>query len=184
MKRKEIIVNIALAGLFCALICVGAFIKIPIPNLPITMQVFFVLLSGLILPPQTAFLANFSYMFLGLIGIPLFTGGGGIGYVLVPSFGYILGFVAASPIISFFLSKIKKNSFWIFLVAGFIGILIIYAIGVPYFALIMNVYKAGGKSAMWFIKALVIPFIPKEVISTLAAVLVGWKVRPLIEKIK
>lgn len=184
MKRRNIIVNTTLGGLFCALICVGAFIKIPIPNLPITMQVFFVLLSGLILPWKTALIANFSYMTLGLIGIPLFTGGGGIGYIFVPTFGFILGFVLASAVTAAVSGKMKNNSFWHLLLTAFLGILLIYSVGVPYFALSVNVYNGGGKSLLWFIQAGVLPFIPKEIISALAAALTAYKIRPLIAKIK
>lgn len=184
MKRKNLIADIAVSGLFCALICVGAFIKIPIPNLPITMQVFFVLLSGMVLSPKTAFFASFSYMFLGLIGIPLFTGGGGLGYVFIPTFGYIIGFTVASPVMALILKKIKKNQFFIMFLIGLLGILIIYSIGVPYFALITNVYKNGGKSAMWFINTLVLPFLLKEFLSALAASLLAYKLRPIMLKIK
>ncbi len=182
MKRKKLIFDIALAGLFCTLICVGAFIKIPIPNLPITMQVFFVLLAGLVLEPKTAFFASFTYMFLGLIGLPIFTGGGGIGYVLIPSFGFIIGFVIASFVMSLILHKTKNQPFWLITLVAVFGIIIIYLVGIPYFALITNVINAGDKSAIWFIQALLVPFIPKEIISTIAAILVAYKIRPYISK--
>lgn len=184
MKRKQLIIDIALAGLFCTLICVGAFIKIPIPNLPITLQVFFVLLAGLVLEPKTAFLATFAYMALGLIGLPIFTGGGGLGYVFIPSFGYILSFVIAAPLMSLILKKAGKSPLWLLALVGIFGIVVVYLIGIPYFALITNVYKGGDKTALWFIEALLIPFIPKEVISTAAAILISYKLRPLIASIK
>ena len=160
----------------------GAFIKIPIPNLPITMQVFFVLLAGLVLEPKTAFFAPFTYMFLGLIGLPIFTGGGGIGYVLIPSFGFIIGFVIASFVMSLILYKTKKQPFWLLALVAFLGITIIYIVGIPYFALITNVINTGDKSALWFIQALLVPFIPKEIISTIAAILVAYKLRPILVK--
>lgn len=184
MKRKKLVIDISLSGLFCALICVGAFIKFPIPNLPVTLQVFFVLLSGLILSPKTAFIANFSYLVLGLIGLPLFTGGGGLGYIFIPTFGYILGFNLAAPIIAAIIAISKKNSFWFIFLASMIGIVIIYSVGIPYFALITNVYNKSGKSLWWFIKACVIPFIPKEIIFAFAASAVAYKIRPLMAKIK
>lgn len=184
MKRKNLIVNISLSGLFCALICAGAFIKIPIPNLPITMQVFFVLLSGLLLTPKAAFFANFSYVFLGLLGIPLFTGGGGLGYVFIPTFGFLIGFIVATPIISFILEKSAKVSFWFMSAVAFLGVLIIYLFGIPYFGFIMNVYKGGDHSVLWIIETALIPYIPKEIISTIAAIFVSYKARPVIRKIK
>ena len=184
MKRKRIIIDLSMAGLFCTLICVGAFIKIPIPNLPITMQVFFVLLAGLVLKPKVAFLASFSYLFLGLIGLPIFTGGGGLGYIVIPSFGYIIGFVFASTIMSIVLKFIKNKKFIILLLVSLLGTIIIYLIGVPYFALITNVYKDAGNSFMWFINSLIIPFIPKEIISLVLAALVAYKLIPNLNRIE
>ena len=184
MKRRNLIYNIALAGLFCALICVGSYIKIPIPNLPITMQTFFVLMTGLVLPWKTAFFASISFMVLGLVGLPVFTSGGGIGYVFMPSFGYIIGFVIAVTLMGYVLSKVKKNSFLILLAVAFLGVVIIYIIGIAYFALIANVYNGQGRSFVWILQSTVIPFIPKEIISILAAVLVSYKLRPLVAKFK
>ena len=184
MKRKILIFNIALAGLFCALISVGSYIKIPIPNLPVTMQTFFVLITGLILPWKTAFFASSSFMVLGLVGLPVFTNGGGIGYVFMPSFGYIIGFIVATTAMGLALNKIKKNSFGILLAVTLLGIVIIYAIGIAYFAFIANVYNGQGRSFIWILQSTVIPFIPKEIISILAAVLVSYKLRPLIAKFK
>ena len=89
--------DLTLGGLFTALIGVGAFLKITIPVQPVpmhfTLQFFFVLLCGLWLGPQKGAMAVGGYVLLGLFGVPVFAGGGGLGYVLRPSFGYLLGFV-------------------------------------------------------------------------------------------
>lgn len=184
MKRRNLIYNIALAGLFCALICIGSYIKIPIPNMPITMQMFFVLTAGLVLPWKTALFSSFAFMVLGLVGLPVFTSGGGIGYVFMPSFGFVIGFVAALTIMGLILNKVKKNTFFVLLAVAFFGTVIIYAIGVPYFALIINLYNGQGRSFAWIIQSALIPFIPKELISIFAAVIVSYKLRPLIAKFK
>lgn len=183
MKRKKIIVDTALAALFCTLICVGAFIKIPIPNLPMTMQVFFVLLSGLVLEPKVAFLSAFSYLFLGLMGLPIFTGGGGVGYLLIPTFGFIIGFVFASTAISFIIKYSKRQGFWWFILFSFIGVVIIYLVGIPYFKIITNINTGQNKSFYALFGSLLIPFIPKEIISLTLASLVAFKLRPLFKKL-
>ena len=179
IKIKEI----AVAGLFSAFICVGAYIKIPIPNLPITMQVFFVLLTGLLLKPRTAFFSFFVYVVLGLIGLPVFTGGGGPGYIFVPSFGFVIGFMTAAYVMSVVMSKIQKSGITVMSLVCVLGIIIIYTIGIPYFALIANVYNGADNSAIWFIETLLLPFIPKEIISAVAAVLTAYKIKPLMSKI-
>jgi biotin synthase len=84
--------EIAFCGLFAALIAVGAFIKIPGPIVPFTAQFLFVNLAGILLGKKGGALAVGVYIALGLIGIPIFAEGGGIGYVLNPKFGYLIGF--------------------------------------------------------------------------------------------
>ena len=82
-----------LVALFAALIAVGAFIRIPVPLVPFTMQTFFVVLAGMLLGKKLGAASALVYLAIGLIGIPVFTQGGGIGYVLKPSFGYLIGFI-------------------------------------------------------------------------------------------
>ncbi len=185
MKRKNTIVTLTLAALFCALICVGSFIKIPLPNMmPITLQIPFVLLTGLVLPFKSASLATITYMIIGLIGLPVFSGGGGIGYVLIPNFGFVLGFIAAAMVISVVTEKLRKKTYWQYLLIALLGVAVIYIIGVPYFAFITNVYNNGGRSAIWFIQTVFLPFLPKEIVSALLVSLVAYKIRPLTNKIQ
>lgn len=182
MKRRNLIVTLTLSALFCTLICVGSFIRIPMPNMmPITLQTFFVLLSGLMLPIKASILATVTYMALGLIGLPIFSSGGGLGYVLMPNFGFIIGFVFSSIIISMFAEKLKKSSLRQYFAISLLGVAIIYIIGIFYFALITNVYNKGDNSAIWFIQTVFLPFLPKEIICSLLASLVAYKVRPYIK---
>ena len=83
----------AYTGLFTTLIILGAFIKIPVPVIPFTLQFLFVSLAGLLLGAKYGGLSVFIYAALGLAGLPVFTAGGGITYVVFPTFGYIIGFI-------------------------------------------------------------------------------------------
>jgi len=85
-----------LASFFAGLTAVGAFLRIPFPVVPVTLQVLVVLLSGFIIGPKPAFMAQAAYILLGLAGAPIFTGGGGISYILSPTFGYLLAYMPAS----------------------------------------------------------------------------------------
>ena len=65
MKRKNLIATLTLSALFCTLICIGSFIRIPMPNMmPMTLQTFFVLLTGLVLPIKASALATVTHKFL------------------------------------------------------------------------------------------------------------------------
>ena len=103
MKTKDLV----LCAMFVALIAVGAFIKVPVPVVPFTLQFLFTMLAGLLLGPGNGALAVVIYIVLGLAGLPIFTQGGGPGYIFQPSFGYIIGFAAAG----FFGPTIMKNVF-------------------------------------------------------------------------
>jgi biotin transport system substrate-specific component len=85
-----------LSALFTALTVVGAQIRIPLPYVPLTLQTFFVLLSGFMLGPIYGAVSQIAYLFLGLIGLPVFAEGGGMAYIFKPTFGYLLGFPLAS----------------------------------------------------------------------------------------
>ena len=184
MKRRNLIVTLTLSALFCTLICIGSFIRIPMPNLmPITLQTFFVLLTGLVLPVKASALATVTYMALGLVGLPFFSGGGGLGYVFMPNFGFIIGFVVSSVIMSVVADKPKKHSFSQYFAISLFGVLIIYIIGILYFAFITNVYNKNDYSAIWFIQTVFLPFLPKEIICIILASLSAYKIRPYITKI-
>lgn len=78
MKTKGVIY----CGLFTALIAVGAFIKIPIPVVPFTLQYLFTMLAGLLLGSRLGTLSVLSYMLLGLAGLPIFSEGAESGMCL------------------------------------------------------------------------------------------------------
>ncbi len=184
MKRRNLIVTLTLSALFCTLICIGSFLRIPVPNMmPVTLQTFFVLLTGLVLPIKASTLATVTYMALGLIGLPIFSGGGGLGYVLMPNFGFIIGFCISSVIMSVITEKLKKRTFWQYFAISLLAVAIIYIIGIFYFAFITNVYNKGDNSAIWFIQTVFLPFLPKEIICILLASLTAYKIRPFITKI-
>ena len=79
---------------FTMLTVIGGLISIPVPftSIRLTFQTLFVAVSGLVLGARDGMYAQLAYMLIGLIGLPVFSTGGGIDYVLRPSLGYILGF--------------------------------------------------------------------------------------------
>ena len=80
--------NMVLCAMFTVLVAIGAFIRVPVPFVPFTLQVLFTTLAGLILGPKLGAMSVTLYVALGLLGLPIFASGGGIGYVFQPTFGY------------------------------------------------------------------------------------------------
>ena len=72
-KTRELV----LCALFTALTAVGAFIKVPVPVVPFTLQFLFTMLAGLLLGGRLGAISVGAYAVLGLLGLPIFTEGGG-----------------------------------------------------------------------------------------------------------
>ena len=76
--------NLIIVAMFAALTAIGAFIKVPIPYVPFTLQYLFCALAGLVLGSKLGALSQIVYVAIGLSGVPVFTEGGGIGYIFKP----------------------------------------------------------------------------------------------------
>ena len=126
------------AALCTALIAVGAYIKIPLPSVPLTLQFQFVNAAALLLGKKYGAAASCAYIALGLAGLPVFAGGGGIGYLLRPTFGYVLAFPVGAYIAGAVCSR--KYTFRRALAAGLANLAVVYAIGAAYFYLVSKYY--------------------------------------------
>lgn len=127
-----------MCAMFTVLIAVGAFIKVPIPVVPFTLQFLFTMMAGLLLGGRLGEISVTIYAVLGLIGLPIFAEGGGFWYVLKPSFGYIIGFAVGSYVTGKMVEKLKTLSFGKILVANFVGLFIVYGMGMIYYYVICN----------------------------------------------
>lgn len=132
--------SLTVISLFASLTSIGAFIKIPLPVIPFTLQVLFVFLAGCLLGSKRGFISQSLYVGMGLIGIPVFASGGGPEYILKPTFGYLIGFIAAAYVIGLIIEKIKEPGFKHFVIANLIGLLIVYIFGVLYVYISLNTW--------------------------------------------
>ena len=130
--------DLVYCSIFTVLIAVGAFIKIPIPVVPFTLQFLFTTMAGLILGSKRGAISVVIYTLLGLFGLPIFSQGGGIYYVLVPSFGYIIGFIFGTYITGKIIEIINKRTLLTYLIANFSGLLIVYLVGMVYYYVLSN----------------------------------------------
>jgi len=131
-KINEKVKDLILIFTFAFLTSIGSKIKIEIGIVPITFQTFFVFLSGIVLGSKKGALSQIVYLFLGLLGFPLFARGGGLFYIFSPTFGYIIGFIFASFISGFL--KEKKYSYLKGLLILIFANITIYLFGLIYLA--------------------------------------------------
>lgn len=178
MNNKLRIKDIVLCGLFAALISIGTFIKIPTPLLPITLQTLFVVLAGLLLGSKNGAIAVVIYVVIGLLGIPVFTQGGGLAYILNPTFGYILSFIFGAWVAGFIAEKFKP-SILTWTLAGIIAIILIYAIGIPYFYFISRWYVGNIIAAKTIMISFILMPLPGDLISCVVAALLVDRLRKM-----
>lgn len=155
MKLRQLLFS----AIFAALTALGAlFIKIPVPGTPliITLQTFFVFMAGMLLEARYAFFSQLVYVVIGLIGLPVFSGGGGFAYILQPSFGFLIGFCVCAPLISVLVRNnlletvsLKQKGILPLIKAfagSFVSVAVLYTLGISYMYMIFNVYLGNPKT--------------------------------------
>ena len=173
--RNEKLKMMLRTALFTALTAVGAFIKIPLGEISVTLQVMFSLMAGLILKEKWGALSQLLYVVIGLIGVPIFTQGGGLQYVFQPSFGFIIGLVPLA-FISGLIAK-KGGGFWRYAVAGVAGLAALYVIGLPYMHLILTLYMDKSVSIGYTLINGMLIFLPFDAIKIVIAAFTALKLR-------
>lgn len=127
-----------LCALFAALIAIGAFLRVPVPLVPFTLQFLFTTLAGLLLGKKAGSAAVWLYVLLGLVGLPIFAEGGGISYIFKPTFGYLIGFGLGAYVTGFLTEQ--NTSYKQLILANFAGLLVVYLCGMAYYAAISAFY--------------------------------------------
>lgn len=177
--------DIAFCGLFTALMAVGAWIHIMLPLGPsgvtISLQIFFAILAGFLLGPKRGFTAVAVYLLLGLLGLPVYAHGGGIAYLLKPTYGFLIGFALAAALTGFLRTHQKRRTLRALIIDALLGEMVYYAAGLVYYSLMVNLFLPGDGIGLaellsvWFLSTV----IPDGVISVLAA-LAAWRILPQI----
>ncbi len=181
-KNRVNVRDMVLCSLFVALCAVGAFIQIPLPNSDyFTLQFLFVIMAGMLLGSKKGFLALSIYIIMGLVGFPIFAAGGGISYVLRPTFGYLIGFAVGAYLTGYITEKNGGDTFIKLFIAGFVGFLVIYLIGFSYKYMILNFYT-GVKTPIYLILIGAFPIdMPGDLIATFLASAIDLRIRKVVK---
>lgn len=173
-------VALARVALAAALLAASALVTIPIGPVPVTLQVMVVAVIALVLTPPEALSALVLYVVLGALGMPVFSGGAsGIGVVLGPTGGFIVGFVVGAPAAALVRTMLGRPS----RVEGGRGTALADAVGLV--LLLVAVYAAGwawfgvvtGRSAADAFAVAVAPFVAIDAAKCAVAALVARAVR-------
>ena len=124
-----------------ALVAVGSYVKIPMGPVPFSMQTFFVIMAGFVLGPFHGMLSLGLYVAAGLIGLPVYVGGGaGLGHLLGPTGGYLFGFMACAYVSGLARDDENPGEFSVIkgLAYAVLGMLVLYVLGVGRLKMVLD----------------------------------------------
>ena len=162
-KNKNLVRDMVFIALCAAIISVCTFISMPIGPVSLTLQTFAIALTGYFLGAKNGVLATLVYIFLGLVGLPVFSGfKGGFAVLAGPTGGFIIGFLVM-VLLCGLAKRFKK--IYIALPLGLAGLVACHILGISWFAISLS-------STYSFWQAFLIssaPFLIKDVISVIIA---------------
>ncbi|SHF17416.1 biotin transporter BioY [Alkalibacter saccharofermentans] len=168
-------------AIFSALIIVGALTRVPVPMIPFTLQFMFTNLAGMMLGPIYGALSVTIYVILGLIGLPVFANGGGIGYIFQPTFGYLLAFILAAYVAGKMTRKEENRNLLGYIKASITGLLIVYVLGFVYYYLLASfVLGLNVNPSVLFLHAFLLP-LPGDILSCFLGSVLALRV-PMVRR--
>ncbi|MCL0063625.1 biotin transporter BioY [Dehalococcoidia bacterium] len=165
------------AAIFAALTAVGAFIAIPIGLVPISLQTLFVHLAGALLGSRLGALSQFIYVLVGVMGLPVFAGGAsGLGVLLGPPGGYLIGFIVGGGYLTGRLVEMRKKPGFLWIAMSCVaGLVVIYILGVLQLSIVADLPVTGALAVG------VVPFLIGDAIKIIAATFITLKLRGMIK---
>ncbi|QED48245.1 biotin transporter BioY [Cytobacillus dafuensis] len=180
MKKRLRPIELTLAGMFVALMCVGANITSIVPfmvigGVPITLQTFFAILSGAILGSRLGAITMAVYAFVGLVGAPVFAKfGGGLSHLLSPTFGFILSFILTAYVTGKIIER--KRTLPVYISAALVGLVINYVFGTNWMYFAYKFWAAAPDGFTYKLAWMwMIPPLPKDIILSVCAGMMAYR---------
>lgn len=183
-KSKFSVREMTMVALFVALISVGAFIKVPVPVCPFTLQFLFTTMAGMLLGKRLGATAVTIYVLLGLAGFPVFASGGGITYVFTATFGYLIGFALGAYVTGWLVEKQNAKGGELSMIglvlANFAGLMVVYLCGMVYYYFI-SMFYLSAPIGIWplFLYCFLLA-VPGDIVLCFAASILGKRLVPAL----
>lgn len=173
--------KIILIAMMTCLIAICSWLNIP-SAVPFTMQTFAVFCALLLLGGQHALVTVFLYIFMGCIGLPVFSGfKGGIAHIIGPTGGYIIGFIFTALCYCLFeplILKYPRIKAFVFV----IGLIICYVVGTLWFKMIYE-FRGTEYSVIKILSMCVFPYIIPDLLKLALSFFVCNKIRRVMPNI-
>ncbi|WP_201713586.1 biotin transporter BioY [Rossellomorea arthrocnemi] len=180
MNRKLRTIDLTLAGMFVALMAIGANITTFVPfmvvgGVPITLQTFFAILAGAILGSRVGAISMTVYALVGLVGVPVFARfGAGLSSIVSPTFGFIVSFIFTAYITGKILEKHRGIKVYIF--AALVGMVVNYLVGTNWMYAAYKFWAAAPEGFTYKLAWawMVVPM-PKDIILAVCAGVMAYR---------
>ena len=174
--KKFIIYDITTCALFAALMCIFGPMSVPIGPIPISLTNLVIYIAVYLLGTRESTISYLVYLMLGAVGLPVFSAySGGMGKLLGPTGGYLIGFIFMA-IISGVALKLSKANVFITAAGMVVGTAVAYAFGTAWF---VKVAEYTWSNAL---KVCVYPFIPFDLGKIVIASILGKIVRSALTR--
>lgn len=172
MKAK----NIALCGMFSALLALCAWLSLPMGDTSVSLQTFGVFLSLFVLGGKRGSIAIFVYLLLGVAGLPVFSGfRGGLGALLSPTGGYLAGFLACGLTYWLLTAHLPKRQ----LQAMLTGLAVCYLLGSLWYYIVYTQRGSAVALGLVLVKC-VLPFLLPDGLKLFLAWQLHKKLKPFV----
>ena len=172
--------KLTVLALFAALMCVLSPFSIPTGLVPLSLATFALYLTVAVLGTSGT-LSIVVYLLLGIVGLPVFSGGlGGLDRLIGPTGGYLVGYIPCALIAGLIIDRFENKKI-AYPIAMVLGTVVLYALGTAWFMILMGAkgspYTLGA--ALW---ACVIKFLPGDAVKIAAASTLGYVLRTALAK--
>jgi len=168
VKTKQLL----FCAFFAALTVVGAFLRLPLGYVIVTLQFLFTLLSGVLLGAKWGAASQLLYLLLGFAGLPVFGGGGGIGYLLQPTCGFVLALPACAALVGALTRGGTQRRRVV--LAGAAALVLLYAVGLIYLYAVFRLHLGSDLPLTRLAALYLLPYLPGDCAKiALAAFLAG-----------
>jgi len=176
MNKKLTTYQMAVCALMAAVMCILGPMSIPIGPVPISLTMLAIYLAVFLLGTKFGTLSYGIYFLLGLVGLPVFSGGtGGLGKVAGPTGGYLIGMFFLAVITGIFVEKFQDK--WYIIYLGMIlGDAVNYIFGTAWFVI------STKCTLRYALEMCVLPFIAVDLLKMAAALVLGLAVRKRLSR--
>ncbi len=165
--KKITIYDMASCAIMAAVLCLLCPFSIPIGPIPISLATLVIYLAAFVLGWKKATISVAVYLLLGMVGLPVFSGGaGGLAKLAGPTGGYLVGYLFLAIISGLFVEHFNRR--WIPVILGeILATAVLYLFGTVWFMIMMQV------DLLTALASCVIPFLIGDAIKIVVSIALG-----------